>query len=325
MLPTSLDNDWGRHLIEVKQCTPEWLRYTFFKKVREMATVARNGGGNHMHGKTMIAAFDQPSLRTKVFFQRAMTILGGTVISADQITHFSDVVSGGEFKDTIHALMALCPSVIVLRHSEQSRVHEAARILTEERSKAVLINAGDGADGQHPTQALADVFTIHYKFKGRGGLRIAVTGNLSGNRAVNSFVYLMAKGPPVEFIFVSPKSEEGRGRIDEKIREYLNKHHVAFTEETDLEKVVKLADVFYVVNTNDPKIDPKAAEKCHINMGLVLSMKHDAIIMDPLPRSKIEIPLEVDKNKRAVYQGVQLKCGLWVKMALLVLMLSHKR
>lgn len=267
-------------------------------------------------GKTMISLFYEPSTRTRISFEMAMFKLGGNVISTENAGEFSSAVKGESIEDSIRVLCGYRPDVIVLRHHQEGSALKAAKI-----SSVPIINAGDGI-GQHPTQALLDLFTIQERIgEIRGRLRIAMVGDLENGRTVRSLCYLLGKFSGVQVYFVSP----GSSQMKNDIKEYFNKHGVVFYLENDLKKVAPNVNVIYQTRTQKERgsvIDRSDTNQGHFNINreILNLMSTDAIIMHPLPRNE-EISLDVDQDPRAVYFE-QAANGLHVRMALLKLLLA---
>ena len=188
-------------------------------------------------------------------------------------------------------------------------------------SKAPIINAGDGA-GQHPTQALLDLYTIRKEIGAIDGLKIAMVGDLAQGRTVRSLTYLLSKYQGIKIYFVAPTLL----KMKEDILEHLRERNIWYVEETDLDKVLPEVDVVYQTRIQKERFGDRIAdyEKCrgvyvinHHTLGL---MKPNAIIMHPLPRLD-EISMEVDSDPRAAYFR-QAQNGLYVRMALLSMVFS---
>ena len=111
---------------------------------------------NNFSSKILVNAFFEPSTRTSLSFECAMNRLGGKVITFHK--DVSSVKKGETFKDTIKTLSTY-GDILVLRHPEKNKVKEASNY-----TNIPLINAGDGS-GEHPTQALLDLYTIHNNFE----------------------------------------------------------------------------------------------------------------------------------------------------------------
>lgn len=304
-----------KHIIEAQQFDKDWLENDFFPLVEKMKKIAKDGGKNILSGKEMISFFYEPSTRTRLSFELAMKRLGGEVIfSTDHAKEFSSVAKGETIEDTVRILCGYEPDVIVIRTDEEGTAKRAS-----ECSSVPIINAGDG-QGQHPTQALLDIYTILDEIGGIQGTSIAMAGDLARGRTVRSLAYLYAKFPNVKIYFVSPETS----RMKEDVKEYLTEHNVWFEELSDLRKVANKVDIIY--NTRVQKERGGQIEEsdghpsfCKVTSEILNLMKKDAIVMHPLPRVD-EITPEVDKDHRAAYFR-QAKNGLYVRMALLKMIL----
>ena len=206
--------------------------------------------------------------------------------------------------------MGYYADVIVLRHPEIGAAERAAAV-----SNVPVINAGDGA-GQHPTQALLDLYTIEREQGKVDGVHVAIVGDLKNGRAARSLAYLLGKYKDVRITLVSPPGL----RIKNDIKQYLKRHAVVFDETEKLEPAMKKVDVVYQTRVQQERFTtPQEYEQFKgyyvIDRALANSMKKGAIIIHPLPRVG-EIALEVDDSPHAVYFR-QVGYGLLVRMALL--------
>jgi aspartate carbamoyltransferase catalytic subunit len=241
--------------------------------------------------------------------------LGGHVISTENAAEFSSVAKGETLEDTIRILNGYA-DVIVIRHKEVGSAKRAAAV-----SRVPIINAGDGA-GQHPTQALLDLYTIRKEIGSIDGLRIAMVGDLAQGRTVRSLAYLLSKFRGVTMYFVAPPLL----KMKEDILEHLRERNVTFVEETELDKVLPEVDVVYQTRVQKERFGDRIAdyEMCRgvyiINQDTLRLMKPKSIIMHPLPRLD-EITMEVDEDPRAAYFR-QAQNGLYVRMALLTQVLK---
>ena len=305
-----------RHIIEAQQFERELLENKFFPLAKEMEEVAMSRGSHNMLlGKRMITFFYEPSTRTRCSFEMAMDMLGGRVVfSTENAREFSSAAKGETIEDTMRVVSGYYPDVIVLRSHEEGMAARAAEV-----SSAPVINAGDGK-GQHPTQALLDLYTI-WKETGRiSGISIAMAGDLLNGRTVRSLSYLIGKFPDVKIYFVSPES--ARMRYD--IKDYLRRHGVWFIEERDLRNVVDKVEVVYQTRIQKERgtvLTEQENSAFTINKETLESMRADTIVMHPLPRVDEILP-EVDKDHRAAYFR-QAQNGLFVRMALLVMILGN--
>jgi len=286
-----------------------------FQDARAMEDVVRQGGSRLLQGKIMASLFYEESTRTRFSFESAMHRLGGSVISTENARQFSSVSKGETLEDTIRMLNGYA-DVIVLRHYESGAASRAAAA-----SHIPIVNAGDGT-GQHPTQALLDLYTIQKELGRLDNLVIAVVGDLANGRTARSLCYLLAKYNNIKVYMIAPDVV----RMGDDIKEYLRRHRVEFVEESDLHAVAPVVDVLYQTRIQKERFGERvdkyqSARGVYIVDGaLVQTMKPHAIVMHPLPRVD-EIATDVDANPRAAYFR-QAQNGLYIRMAILAACLS---
>jgi aspartate carbamoyltransferase catalytic subunit len=306
-----------RHVIEAQQFDLPTLA-ELFQAAEEMEKVVERGGTTEFQNRIMATLFYEPSTRTRFSFETAMHRLGGRVISTENAAEFSSVSKGETLEDTIRIMNGYA-DVIVMRHSEVGASRRAAAV-----SRVPVINAGDGV-GQHPTQALLDLYTIRKEIGSIDGLRIAMVGDLAQGRTVRSLAYLLSKFRDVRMYFSSPPLL----KMKEDILSHLRERGVWFEEEPALAKVLPEVQVVYQTRIQKERFGDRIAdyENCRgvyiINQECLRLMKPDAIIMHPLPRLD-EITPEVDQDPRAAYFR-QAQNGLYVRMALLVRVLGSSQ
>lgn len=280
-----------------------------------MEEILKRGGTLDYQNKIMASLFYAPSTRTRFSFESAMFRLGGKVVSTEQAALFSSVIGGETLEDTIRVVSNFC-DVIVLRHTEVGAAKRASLV-----SSVPIINAGDGKGGQHPTQALLDLYTIYKELGYIDGLKIAFVGDLEQGRTVRSLAYLLGKFERVMLYFIAPDFLQ----IKEDIQDYLTRHNVWFTLENDLDKVISEVDVIYVTRMEKERFGDKidiyeeTVRNYFIDRDVISKMKPNSIVMHPLPRLN-EISPDVDSDPRAVYFK-QTRNGLLIRMALLTMVL----
>jgi len=298
----------GKDILSVDQFSKEDLTF-LFRKAMLMKKIVKGGKKSKMlQGKIMTALFYEPSSRTFGSFISAMQRLGGGIIPLQGMT-YSSVAKGETLEDTIRTFECYS-DIIVIRHPEVGSAKKAALA-----SAVPIINAGDGV-GEHPTQALLDLFTILSKFKKIDGLKVAFVGDLLNGRTVHSLSKLLAKMGKVEFFFVAPKIL----RMPQEIRDQL-KNRVSITEVEKLEEVIKKVNVLYITRVQKERFSDLSIYESIKNFYIVTKKlmekaRKDLILMHPLPRVG-EISTEVDNDSRAVYLTEQMRNGLHVRMALL--------
>ncbi|MGA8183866.1 MAG: aspartate carbamoyltransferase [Terriglobia bacterium] len=302
------------HVIEAQQFDLPMISH-LFNVSEEMEKLVARGGTAEYRSRLMATLFYEPSTRTRFSFEAAMHRLGGRVISTENAAEFSSVAKGETLEDTIRIMNGYV-DVIVLRHSEVGTSKRAAAV-----SRVPIINAGDGV-GQHPTQALLDLYTIHKEIGSIDGLKIAMVGDLAQGRTVRSLAYLLGKFTDTKMYFVAPPLL----KMKEDILEYLRERGSWFAEETTLDRVLPEVDVVYQTRVQKERFGDRISdyESCRgiyvINQDSLRLMKSNAIIMHPLPRLE-EIAMEVDQDPRAAYFR-EAQNGLFVRMALLTTLLS---
>ena len=284
-----------------------------FEVAKEMENLPRHE--QPLKNQIMLSLFYEPSTRTRFSFESAMLKLGGSIITTENAKEFSSGAKGETLEDTIRVLNAY-GDVIVLRHFQAGAAEVASSV-----SKIPVLNAGDGA-GQHPTQALLDIYTI-YKELGRiDDIKIAMVGDLANGRTVRSLSMLLAKNcKNVSFYFVSPANI----KMKEDIKDFLSSHNVKFQEEDDLKKAAQEVDIIYQTRIQKERfLSSEDYEKAKginiINKEIMNLIKPKTIIMHPLPRVD-EISYEVDHDERAAYFR-QAHNGLFIRMALLKIFLE---
>lgn len=274
-----------------------------FASARDMKQlVETKGGSNQLAHRVSANLFYEPSTRTSSSFAAAMYRLGGSVISINDV-QYSSVAKGETLEDTIRTLEQYA-DVIVLRHPEVGAAQRAAAV-----SSVPIINAGDGV-GEHPTQALLDLFTIYEEHGRIDGLTISLVGDLKNGRTVHSLAKLLSLYD-VKLQFVAPPALHFP-------EEYCKS--LSYTEHTDVKEVAADTDILYVTRVQKERFaapaDYEAVKGSYvIDQSIADSMKPTARIMHPLPRVG-EITPEVDADPRAAYFR-QMRNGLYVRMALL--------
>ena len=263
-------------------------------------------------GKTLGYLFFEPSTRTRLSFESAMALLGGTSVGIADATS-SSIHKGETLGDTIKVISSYC-DVLVLRHS----LDGSSRFATEISDKPV-INAGSGTE-EHPTQTIQDLFTIKKEKKKIDGLKIGIVGDLKYGRTVYSLLYGL-RNYDVDVHLISPESL--RIRSDST---YDIKKELSYTESTSIDEYIDDLDVLYVTRIQKERFpDEEEYAKVKgiyvIGSDMVKKMKDDAIILHPLPRID-EISTDVDNTKQAKYFE-QAEYGKYTRAALLGLILNE--
>ncbi len=303
---------YGKDILSVKQFDRKDLEYIFgvAHEMREM--VARVGTFDLLKGKILANLFYEPSTRTSSSFTSAMERLGGSVIPINEV-RYSSVAKGESLPDTVRTLECYA-DVIVLRHPEVG-----ASALAAQYARKPIINAGDGV-GEHPTQALLDLFTIVEELGQVDGLTVTLLGDLKYGRTVHSLARLLSLFQ-VRLHYVSPELL----RMPQEIIEEVGTRGIPQFEHTTLEECLPESDVLYVTRVQKERFEDlnlyESVKDAYIITCRTLERaKERMIIMHPLPRVG-EISMEVDDDPRAAYFR-QMEYGLYVRMALLAMVLG---
>ena len=296
-----------QHVVESQQFTVPLLM-ELFDRTRSMERIVARGGTLDYQNRIMAALFYEPSTRTRFSFEAAMYRLGGKVLSTEHARAFSSEFENEQVEDSIR-IIGSYSDVIVIRHHEEGGAKRAAQV-----SPVPVINAGDGNGGQHPTQALLDLYTI-YRDRPLDGLSVAFIGELDRGRTVRSLAYLLAKFDRVKVYFVSPPELQ----IKDDILQYLERHNVAYELDSHIDRVIPNVDVVYATRIQPDRLnDQQEVNRFAINSAVLRRMKSDAMILHPLPRT-VELDKTVDSDPRAFYFQ-QAMNGLYVRMALLTML-----
>jgi aspartate carbamoyltransferase len=305
---------YGKDIISVKQFSRADLQYTFGVAHEMRGMVERIGTFDLLKGKILANLFYEPSTRTSSSFTAAMERLGGSVIPINEVK-YSSVTKGESLTDTVRTLECYA-DVIVLRHPETGSAAIAAKA-----ARKPVINAGDGT-GEHPTQALLDLFTI-FEELGVGvvdGLTVTMLGDLKYGRTVHSLARLLSLYE-VKINYVSPEIL----RMPQEVMDEVGQKMIQQAEFDALQKVLPETDVLYVTRVQKERFEDAADyEKVKgayvIDAATMKSAKKDMIVMHPLPRVT-EISQDFDDDPRAAYFR-QMEYGLYVRMALLAMVLG---
>lgn len=299
-----------KHIIESQQFTVPLLM-ELFERTRQMKKIVARGGTHDYEHKILATLFYEPSTRTRFSFEAAMFRLGGKVLTTEEAGVFSSAIPGERLEDTIRVTADNC-DVIVLRHNEEGAAARAASI-----SPVPIINAGEGPGGQHPTQALLDLYTIYDECKTLDGLSVALVGALGKSRTGRSLTYLLGKFARVRLYFVAPPQMQ----ISPDILAYLDRHNVSYELAESPDDILSRVDVVYQ-KPIDRTRKHEGINLATYNIGTdsLAKMKQNAIVMHALPRGAEVDPL-VDHDPRAAYFR-QSRNGLFVRMALLTMLFN---
>lgn len=299
----------GKDILNAYQFTTQELNLIlntaayFERKVKNFEPIT------NCEGMVFASLFFEPSTRTRLSFETAMNRVGAKIISMASADS-SSTAKGETLEDTIKTIDGYIDAII-MRHPMKGSAQIAADI-----AEHPVINGGDGA-GQHPTQALLDIYTIRKEKGYLGGQTVTFLGDLKFGRTVHSLGYFMQMYGN-KMIFCSPDAL----KMPEEITADLRKRGADIVETTDANEALSKSDVVYVTRVQRERFtDPAEYEKCKgayiVNKDLISKSKKGITIMHPLPRVD-EISTDVDDYEGSAYFR-QAHNGLYVRMALLAL------
>ena len=302
---------FGKSIISVRDLDKQKLE-SIFDATNKIIDMDGDQRREIARGKTLGYLFFEPSTRTRLSFEAAMALLGGTSIGIADVLS-SSIHKGETLGDTVKIVSSYC-DVLALRHSLDGSSRFAAEV-----SNKPVINAGSGTE-EHPTQTIQDLFTIRKEKKKIDGLKIGIVGDLKYGRTVYSLLYGLSNYD-VDVHLISPESL--RIRSDST---YVIKKELSYTESTTLDDYIDDLDVLYVTRIQKERF-PDEEEYANvkdsyvIGLDVIKKMKDNAIILHPLPRVD-EISTDVDKTKQAKYFE-QAEYGKYTRAALLGLILNE--
>jgi aspartate carbamoyltransferase catalytic subunit len=267
-----------------------------------------------LEGKVIATLFFEPSTRTRLSFESAISRLGGKIVGFADASSTS-VSKGETLNDTIRTVSNYC-DLIVMRHPIEGSARFASEI-----ASVPIINAGDGAN-QHPSQTLLDLYSIK-KTQGRlEDLNIFLVGDLKYGRTVHSLMMAMSRWNAT-FNFISPEEL----KMPEEYKIYLDNAGLKYYEHTDFTDIISKADIIYMTRVQRERFsDPIEYEKVKnvyvLRNSMLKNTKPGMRILHPLPRVN-EIHIDVDTNPKAYYFEQALN-GVYTRQAILCSLLGIK-
>ena len=299
-------------LIDVSQLNRENLRTIFNNSCCLKQEIKRFKKLDILKGKTICLLFEEPSSRTYGSFYVAIKKLGGDVLTLN--SNNSSIIKGESLFDTLKCVESYCDLVII-----RTKQKGCLRNL-QNKIKIPIINAGDG-DGEHPTQALLDVFTIREERGTVNKLIVSIVGDLKYGRTVHSLVRLLSNYN-VTFNFVSVNEL----RLDNSTKLFLKQKKISFKEYFSINDVIEKSDVLYMTRIQKERLkneiidDNELENNLYLTQEIMTNAKQNMIIMHPFPRNN-EINENIDNDPRAAYFR-QMENGLYLRMAIIQLLLS---
>jgi len=299
------------HVINVSQFNRDNLRALFRNSSILKQNIKKSGKLDILNGKIIGLYFDEPSSRTYGSFYVAVKKLGGDVLSLNSET--SSTKKGETLYDTLKCIETYCDLVVIRTGLKDSLEDLQSKI------KIPIINAGDG-DGEHPTQALLDVFTIREERGTVNKLVVSIIGDLKYGRTVHSLIRLLSNYD-ISFNFVSIDELS----LDENTIRFLEGKNIKYNSYSSINDIIETTDVLYMTRIQKERLNGEEINEEFIERNLYLTQeiltnaKNNMVIMHPLPRNN-EINIDIDNDPRAAYFR-QMENGLYVRMALIQLLI----
>jgi aspartate carbamoyltransferase len=304
-----------KSFISVDGMTPNMIK-EICKRADDIRKMPFKQTSKILNGKVVTLLFFEPSSRTFSSFATAVKKLGGMTIEYQNPLQTSSSVKGESLEDTIRVFENYSDAV-VMRHFEKGALKRAAHAVS-----IPVINAGDGI-GEHPTQALLDIYTIFRKKKKLDGLTGVIVGDLLNGRTVHSLLKLLALYKQNKIYLLAPPALA----LDSALKNEVEKKGLTIIEISKQGEIPLTSDFWYWTRVQKERFtDAKKYEA--LKHTFVLTKKildekgnKNLILMHPLPRVG-EIEEIVDHDPRALYLTEQIKNGLYMRMALLSLILG---
>lgn len=307
----------GKDILSIHQFSPTDIKKLFIVTTK-MKTIAKNSRPSRLlAGNIATLLFYEPSSRTFGSFGASVKQLGGQTIDILDPHHFSSVAKGETLDDTIRVFEAYS-DVIIIRHPIAGSAQQAA----DAAFFVPVINAGDGT-GEHPTQALLDLYTIYEKFGRLANLKGILAGDMLNGRTVHSLILALSLFKGNTLYLLSPK--ELRLKPDDM--KVFKQRDITLIEIEKEREMPSDAHFWYWTRVQKERFTnletyEKVKNSFVVNPGLMERKGNaDMILMHPLPRIG-EITTEVDTDLRAVYLRSQIRNGMYIRMSLLTLLLG---
>ncbi|KAI5627787.1 CAD protein [Silurus asotus] len=309
----------AQHILSARQFTKEQMSHLFnvAHTLRLMVQKERSldilkASSRWSAGKVMASMFYEVSTRTSSSFAAAMQRLGGSVVHFSEST--SSTQKGESLADSVQT-MSCYADVIVLRHPVPGAVEKAAK-----HCRRPVINAGDGV-GEHPTQALLDIFTIREELGTVNGMTITMVGDLKHGRTVHSLARLLTQYR-ITLRYVSPRNLS----MPHEIVDFVASKGIKQEEFSSIEEALPDTDVLYITRIQKERFASEdeynaCFGKFILTPHIMTGAKRKMVVMHPLPRVN-EISVEVDTDPRAAYFR-QAENGMYIRMALLATVLGR--
>lgn len=308
----------GKDILSVDQFSASDLEI-LFKQTEATREIAQNNTlSDTLKGTVTTLLFYEPSSRTFASFSASVKRLGGQTVEILNPKEFSSVAKGETLEDTIRTLECYSDA-IVIRHPEAGSAQKAA----DAAFFVPVLNAGDGT-GEHPTQALLDLFTIYEKTGRLEGLTGVMAGDMLNGRTVHSLLRGLSLYKANTMYLLSPKELH----LPEKLKEEITKRGVTLHEIESEKDMPKDANFWYWTRVQKERFEDirqyeEVKNRFIVTPELLNEYGNEGmILMHPLPRVG-EIETTVDSDPRAVYLRQEMQNGMYVRMALMALILGR--
>ncbi|MCI8396744.1 MAG: aspartate carbamoyltransferase [Clostridia bacterium] len=293
-----------KHVLSSHQFTREKLEEIF-----DLAEKIKQNPKEYEHkldDKMIAIMFYEPSTRTRLSFETAAQKLGAKIITTENAGEFSSAAKGETIEDTVKVISGYADAMVI-RHKSDTSAEQAASV-----NKIPILNGGAGK-GEHPTQALLDLFTIREKFGKIDGTRVAILGDLLYGRTIHSLLKLLSLYENIEVYGLSKEAFA----LPQKYIDMLKERNIEYKKCTSFEELPKDINVIYHTRIQAERFEGDfGKEEFIIDKKVLDTFSDNTILMHPLPRV-IEIAVDVDDDPRAYYFK-QAHNGLYIRMALLL-------
>ena len=298
-----------KHVLSSDQYTKESLEELF-----NLTDKIKNNPKDYIHNledKIIAIMFYEPSTRTRLSFETAALKLGAKIITTENAGEFSSAAKGETIEDSVKVIAGYADAMVIRHRSETSAI-EAASV-----NKIPILNAGAGK-GEHPTQALLDLYTIKEKKGKIDGIKVAILGDLLHGRTIHSLIKLLSLYENIEIYGLSKEAFA----LPKEYIDMLKEKNIEYKKCSSFDELPKDLDVIYHTRIQAERFEGDFGKEEFIIDQKVLNIFSDnTILLHPLPRV-IEISAEVDDDPRACYFE-QAHNGLFVRMALLLQVLDR--
>lgn len=293
----------NKSLVSIDDYTKEEI----LEVLARAAEFEKNPNCNLLEGKVVASLFFEPSTRTRLSFETAISRMGGRIVGFTDSSS-SSVTKGETLKDTTKMVSNYC-DLVVMRHPIEGSARYASEV-----SDVPVINAGDGAN-QHPTQTMLDLYSIMKTQGTLENLNIFMVGDLKYGRTVHSLLMALSRFNPT-FHFIAPQELE----IPLAYKIFMDKNNITYFEHSEFDEIINDADILYMTRVQRERFaDPLEYEKVKnvyiLKNDMLANTKDNLRILHPLPRVN-EIDVDVDTNPKAYYFEQALN-GVYARQAIM--------